>query len=233
MNVIIPAWTINDALVNLTENAINSIRQAKDTKIIIVDNASPIAGGMLREMADLYIRNKENLGYARAVNQGLRMCDKGEPVVISNNDIRVPVNWKEVAEEILKDKKVGSVHYRMIPYDQSFNPGTDTWKTGKERWCTSSFFVVRYKQLYDEGFLNSYDDWDYWLRMRKLGYTTAYTNKAEYQHMDSFTQQFVPQRGENDTRNREYFKTKWGAYPEEDFERRFPGQLALPWKPQP
>lgn len=233
IKVIIPCWIINESLVNLTENTVNSIRQAEGVEIIIVDNASPLAGGMLRELADLYIRNKENLGYAKAVNQGLKLCDKGELVAIANNDIRVPFQWKSVAEEILKDKKIGSVHYRMIAYNQPFNPGNETWKTGKERWCTSSFFVVRNVQLYDEGFLNSYDDWDFWKRMRDSGYTTAYTNKAEYQHMDSFTQQFIPQRGENDTRNREFFKQKWGVYPEDDFEKKFPGMLALPWKPMP
>ena len=233
MRVIIPCWIINEGLVNLTENAVNSIRQAKDTKIIIVDNGSPLAGGLLRELADLYIRNKENLGYAKAVNQGLKMCDKGEPVVVANNDVRVPPQWQDVALEILKDKKICSVHYRMIAYDQPFNPGNETWATGKERWCTSSFFVVRNLQLYDENFFNSYDDWNYWKEFRMKGYTTAYTNKAEYQHMDSYTQQFIPQRGENDARNREYFKKKWGMYPEEDFEKSFPGQLSMPWRPQP
>jgi GT2 family glycosyltransferase len=233
MRVIIPCWVINESLINLTENTVNSIRQAKDTEIIIVDNASTMAGGLLRELADTYIRNKTNLGYAKAVNQGLKLCDVAEPVVVSNNDVRVPPQWKDVAEEILENYQVGSVHYRMIAYDQPFNPGNETWVTGKERWCTSSFFVVRNVQLYDEGFLNSYDDWDMWKRMRDSGYTTAYTNKAEYQHMDSFSQQFVPQRGENDARNREYFKTKYGIYPEDEFENRFPGMLSKPWKPQP
>lgn len=232
MRVIIPCWLVNDSLVNLTENAVNSLRQ-KDVEIIIVDNASPMAGGMLRDMADLYIRNKENLGYARAVNQGLRMCNTGDLVAVSNNDIRVPANWKDVAEEILKDEKVGSVHYRMIPYDTHFTPGVDVWKTGKERWCTSSFFVVRYQQLYDEGFLNGYEDWSYWYEMRRTGLTQAYTNKAEYQHMDSFTQQILTDTEDRTKRNRDYYLKKYGKTPEQQFEEEFPGMLALPWKPMP
>ena len=233
MKVIIPCWLINQDLIDLTISAIESIRFGGDTQFILIDNGSPMGGGMLRELADVYIHNKENLGYAKAVNQGLKLCDKGEVVCIANNDIRVPPQWRRVAEEIIKDPKVGSVHFRMIGYNKPFSIGNDIWIGGKERWCTSSFFVVQNIQLYDEDFFNSYDDWDYWLRMRKQGFKQAYTNKVEYQHNDSFTQQFVPQRKENDARNREHFKIKHGDYPEALFEKEFPHELAKSWRPFP
>jgi len=230
MIVIMPCWLINEDLITLTKSAIESLG---DCELIIIDNASPLGGGYLRSVADVYIRNKDNLGYAKAVNEGLKLCDKGELVAISNNDIRVPSNWQQIALDILKDVKVGSVHFRMLPYDQPFTPGNDTWTSGKERWCTSSFFVVRNVQSYDENYLNNCDDWDFWKRMREQGYTTAYTNQAEYQHKDSFTQQLVAERSENDKKSREYFKSKWGLSPEEDFEKSFPGELAKQWRPFP
>lgn len=222
-----PVWIVNEDLVNLTIDAAESLKG----ELIIIDNGSPMGGGVMRELAHTYIRNKENLGYARAVNQGLKLC-KNETVAIANNDIKVSANWEDVANNILENKLVGSVHFRMIPYTQAFNPGNDIWIGGKERWCTSSFFVVRNRILYDENYLNTYDDWDYWKRFRKL-YKQAYTNKAEYQHVNSYTQQFVAKRSENDTKNREYFKKKHGGYPEDLFEKEFPGQLSQPWLPQP
>lgn len=225
-----PVWCINEQLLNLTDLAIQSLGQCEK---LIIDNGSTLGAGQLREWADLYVRNKTNLGYARAVNQGLKLSDPGEFVCISNNDIRVSENWSSIAKEILKDPSVGSVHFRMIPYTQAFHPGNDIWIGGKERWCTSSFFVVRNVQLYDENFLNSYDDWSFWLEMRRKGYKQAYTNKAEYQHLDSFTQQFIPNRNENDFKNREYFKNKHGEYAEILFEKEFPGQLQKPWRPFP
>jgi GT2 family glycosyltransferase len=228
IKTIMPCYNVSEQFINLTDLAIQSI---KPEHLILIDNASTCGAGQLREWADTYIRNKTNLGYARAVNQGLKLCD--DIAVVANNDIRVSPNWLEVTNEILKDPKVGSIHFRMIPYNQPFNPGNDTWIGGKERWCTASFFVVRNVQLYDENFLNSCDDWDFFKRLRKAGYKQAYTNKAEYQHMDSFTQQVVSQREEQDRKNKEYFREKWGLYPEEDFEKDFPGELAKPWKPQP
>lgn len=225
-----PVWSLSEQFINLTDNAVRSLG---DVFLTIIDNGSTYGAGQLREWADLYIRNKENLGYAPAVNQGLKLCDKDEIVCISNNDIRVSPGWQEIALDILKDPKVGSVHFRMILYDSPFNLGNEVWASGKERWCTSSFFVVRNIQLYDENYRNSIEDWDFWKRMREAGYTTAYTNKVEYQHLDSFTQQFNPTRAEQDQKNRDHFKEKWGLYPEEDFEKSFPGELAKPWRPMP
>lgn len=233
MKVIVPVWCINEQILQLTGLAIQSIKQAS-CEIILIDNGSTLGAGQLQAWADIYIRNEENLGYAKAVNQGLKLCGNGEIVTIANNDIKVSPNWQEVALEIINNyPKTGSVHFRMIPYYQPFNPGDDTWLGGKERWCTSSFFVVRNVQLYDENYLNSYDDWDFWKRIRERGFNQSYTNKAEYQHMDSFTQQFIPERSGNDAKNREYFRQKWGIYPEEDFERSFPGELRKPWRPFP
>lgn len=229
MKIIMPVWAIDDATINITENAIESL---KGNEILIVDNGSTVGAGKLREMSDIYIRLKQNMGYAKAVNIGLKQCLM-ETVAIANNDIRVSPNWETVSKEIMDMDGVGSVHFRMIPYDQPFNPGTDVWTTGKERWCSSSFFVVRAVQLYDEGFLNSLDDLDYWRRFREKGFKTAYTNKAEYQHMDSFTQQKIEKRSENDMKNHEYYRHKYGETSDEWLMRMYPDQMLLPWKPFP
>lgn len=231
MRVIMPVWAKDADLISLTENAINSLRE-NDVKITIIDNGSPIGGGALREWADEYVRNPVNLGYAPAVNQGLKL-HTGEIVAISNNDIRVPKQWISVSEEILKDPKVCSVHFRMIPYDQPFNAGNETWVEGKERWCSSSFFVVRADHLYDEHYFNTYDDWDFWKTWRTEGFKQAYTNKAEYQHLDSSTVNRMEKHLITNQENREYFKKKWGKYPEEDFAESFPDQIKIPWKPFP
>jgi len=230
--VIIPAWINDEETLTLTENAVNSIKN-EHTAFFIIDNGSTLGGGKMRELADVYIRLKNNLGYAKAVNLGLKACFGANAVVVANNDIRVSPNWLEVAEEILKDKEVGSVHFRMIPYNEPFKYGTDTWKEGKERWCSSSFFIVRLIQFYDDNYFNSCEDWDYWLRFREAGWKTAYTNKACYQHLDSHTAKKIVDREVHDKRNREYFKSKYGDYPEVLFAKKYKKQMEVPWKPMP
>jgi len=229
--VIIPVFSNDEETMVLTGNAVNSLK-TPESVFFIIDNGSTLGGGKMREMADVYIRLKNNLGYARAVNLGLKACLGVNAVVVANNDIRVSPNWLEVAEEILQDEKVGSVHFRMIGYDEPFSFGNDTWKEGKERWCSSSFFVMRLFQFYDDNYFNSCEDWAYWLEFRKT-FKTAYTNKACYQHLDSFTQKKIPNREENDKRNREYFKSKYGEYPEVLFEKQYPEQMKENWRPFP
>ncbi|HEX9504139.1 MAG TPA: glycosyltransferase [Patescibacteria group bacterium] len=234
--VVMPCWIINEELLELTKNAVESFGEVN---LIVVDNGSTVGGGYLRSVADTYIRNKENLGYARAVNQGLMLGELGKYTAISNNDIRVSSNWQEVAREVLLNDKAYSCHFRMIPYDEAFNHGDMTALTGKERWCSSSFFVLspaHRKFLYDEAYgLGGYEDYDYWYRVRTEGLYTAYTNKASYQHKDSSTQNLLNQeeRAKEDQRRREYFKSKFGEYPDILFAKTYPEQMKERWKPMP
>lgn len=225
MTIVLPVYLKSEELLELTRSAVESFGKAT---LIIIDNGSPLGGGYLRSIADIYIRNQENLGYAKAVNQGLKLS-KDEFIAIANNDVRVSPNWQEVAFEILEKPDVYSCHFKMIDYEDPMVVGEKTWLTGKERWCSSSFFVIKSSQplLYDEEFLNSYDDWDYWFRVRTKGLCTAYTNKAVYQHKHSSTSQIMPEREKVTIKNREYFKTKWGEYPEELFTKQFPEQMKI------
>ncbi len=209
--------------------AVDSINEAHDVEMIIVDNGSTFAPGYLREVSDIYIRNKENIGYPGAVNQGLAVAT-GDVLCISNNDIRVPKNIFSTGLDILKDPKIGSVHYKMIPYDAEFNFGDKVWKTGKERWCTSSFFLVKREALpegnYDLNFgMGGYDDWDFQNRIRHInGWITAYTNKSAYQHWGSWTLSKIPEF-QKSHQNREYFKEKYGEYAEDIWARLYPDQM--------
>jgi len=227
MKVIMPVFNVSEQFVNLTDLAIQSLGKCE---LILVDNGSTVGAGLLRDWADIYIRNKNNLGYAKAVNQGLKLCEKGELVAVANNDIKVSEGWEAIAEEIMQDKSVVSVHFTMLPYDEPFRLGDKVWITGKERWCTGSFFVMRNWELYDEGFLNSYDDWDMHYRMYQAGLKTAYTNKAQYQHMNSFTQQIMPEREKINQVNREYFIKKHGEEPEKLWFKMFPDQMSQDYK---
>lgn len=227
-----PVYQVDDGGVNLTKLALESLREIS-VRIIIVDDVSKMGSGFLKANADVYIKNETNVGFAASVNNGLRVSKTGY-VAIANNDIRVSPSWLKVAEKILKNKKVGSVHFRMIPYDQPFNPGEKTWLKGKERWTHFSFLVIRNRiQKMDPKFYNTFGDWDYLYRLREKGYFTAYTNKAEFQHLDTYTVARMPEMTERNKQNHEYFKEKHGEYPEETFARDYPRQMVIPWRPFP
>lgn len=223
ITVVIPCWVLNEQILELTKNCIDSLG---DVFLIIIDNASPMGGGYLREKADLYVRNKENLGFAKAMNQGLKLA-KTKYVALVSNDTRPSPNWQEVAREVLALPKAYTCHFRMTNYDVPFQYGNKIIETGKERWCTAAFFVMlteNYKEYFDENFFNSFDDWDLFLRIRRNTFNTVYTDKACFQHHHSFTQKFVGFKGTAE--NREYFKKKHGKDPDELLAELYPDQVA-------
>ncbi len=192
VSIVQPAWILNEDCLQLTRESLTGM---ENFPLILVDNASPVGGGFLRSKADVYIRNKVNLGFAKAVNQGIRLA-KTRYVAILSNDVRVSFNWADVAEEVLRgdpSDSTFSVHFRMTDYDVPFVYGNQIAQQGRERWCTAAFFVLdRQKELYfAEDYFNSFEDWDLFYRARHEGYKTAYTDKACYQHKHSFTQKLV------------------------------------------
>lgn len=212
----------------LTRNTIESLGDG--IRLIIIDDASQCGGGYLRSEADIYIRNRTNLGYAASVNRGLRLADS-QYIAISNNDVRISSNWKEVSDEVFKsDEGIYSCHFRMTDYDVPFEYGDKVITSGKERWCHASFFVINKRFglfFYDEHFFNTYDDWDYFQSVRESGFRQAYTDKAQFQHIHSATIPTMVKHTERNEENKEYFKSKWGDYAENLFAAKFPDQMII------
>ncbi len=239
-SIVMLAYDLDSFFADMSMTAFKSISDASGEKeFIVVDNGSVVGSGQWKGLPEVYIRNKTNQGYPKAVNQGVALAT-GEFIAIANNDIKVSPNWLEVALETFKDPKVGSVHYRMDGYSEERPLGNETWVGGKEKWCSSSFFVIRREAFlgYDESYgLGGYDDWDFWHRVRDIeGWKQAYTNKARYQHRDSSTQIALDDgisRAKRDSENREYFKQKYGEYADVLFAQKFPEQVSQSWRPFP
>ncbi|MEK6884088.1 MAG: glycosyltransferase, partial [Nanoarchaeota archaeon] len=111
ISIIIPIYNFTQELYQLTVDMLKSIKTtivSKDDnlEIIIIDNGSTV--GEVKDWPDIYIRNKINLGFCKAVNQGFKLAT-GDLITVANNDIRVSPNWFEVTKEIFNSNpKVGS-----------------------------------------------------------------------------------------------------------------------------
>lgn len=244
---IVPVWINDQNTLDLTKAAIENFKTApSEAELILIDNASSLGGGYLREEADIYIRNEANLGYTPAVNQGLKLAT-GEVITVCNNDILISSNWLAVAEPILRDPTVGVLHFRMVHYHKFglILYGNGVAKEGKERWCTNSFFAttrifldkLRIAEkletdepnpgLFDENFGKGiYDDYDWHWRIDQAGFKQAYTDQAYYAHKMGYSFKKMPTEEYEAMikKNLAYFKSKWGKDPEELFKERWSDQ---------
>ena len=97
----------------------------RPTEWPIQDLWEALAMYLIKGPDDWLIRNDKNLGYAKAVNQGLKLASDSL-VAIVNNDTIISPNWQEVAKEVLSDSKTYSCHPRMINYTDEFKYGNKT-----------------------------------------------------------------------------------------------------------
>jgi glycosyltransferase involved in cell wall biosynthesis len=235
LSIIIPCYLKNEELLQLTKNAIHSFREADlpEYELILIDDGSPMGSGYLREEADTYVLHTKNCGFIKSVNDGLRIA-RGKYVAVANNDIRVAPNFFKVAKSIFKEHaRVISVHPRMLFYDEIVEYGKQTYLTGRERWCQSSFFIMRNQDdrlpEHFQGTGGAYEDWYYWAKLRKV-YQTAYTTKTCFRHKDSSTTQVVGESSKHHKENAELFKQEFGEYPEDYLSKLYPSQMREDWR---
>lgn len=96
---------------HFTERCIASVRRYTPTphEIILVDNGSARETvERVRALADVFIANERNEGFARANNQGLARA-RGDLVVILNNDTEVNTGWLDGVGELALQDDVGIV----------------------------------------------------------------------------------------------------------------------------
>lgn len=119
--IVIPSYGVPDYL----RLCLASIRQFTDSgtfRVIVVDNASdrPVQD-VLDEFDTLpqfsVVRNSMNLGFSRAVQQGIELTDQGEDTVIMNNDALVTPGWlNELSSVAHRYQDAGMVAPRQVVF---------------------------------------------------------------------------------------------------------------------
>lgn len=183
VDIAIPSWNQS----KLAVACLQSIRQhTTDYRLIFVDNGSApaefaVIETELKRHPHLLVRNHRNLGFVKAVNQGLCLST-AEYVVLLNNDTEVAPGWIEKLQAPFADSRVGAVG--------PVTTTTDCWQ-GREpvqpgyRLISATsmlaFFCVMFSRqcindvgLLDESFgVGLADDDDYCRRIHDEGYHLA------------------------------------------------------------
>ena len=106
--VVVPAWNAWE----FTERCLRSLRPTlgSDDQVVVVDNGSTDgtrAGLAGYEWVEV-VANDQNLGFARACNQGAALA-RGSIVVFLNSDTIVPVGWLDELLRPFEESDVGAV----------------------------------------------------------------------------------------------------------------------------
>ncbi len=234
-SIIIPVWN-NAALTRQCLTALAEVTDDVTYEVILVDNGSTDGvQDFLRTLGGdvQVIRNEENLGFAKACNQGARAA-RGEFLVFLNNDTIPLKGWlSALVEDIRAHAEVavvgskllfedGSIQHAGVAFSRECLMPYHMYRGGRaeaacanrrrELQCvTAACMLVRrsvFEQVdgFDEGYRNGFEDVDLCLKIRKQAWKIVYQPKSVLYHLESKT----PGRKAHDLDNGRRLHERWG-----------------------
>lgn len=236
-SIIIPTWNRSE----LTRQCLTALADNTSDisfEVILVDNGS--TDGTRDWLSTLggdvqLILNKENLGFAKACNQGARVA-RGKYLVFLNNDTIPLKGWlKALVDEVEAYPEVGIVGSKLLyedgtvqhagvvlnraeglPYHiyKGFSGDSPVVNQRREyQVVTAACLLIRralFRELggFDEGFRNSFEDVDLCLKAGERGSRVVYQPRSVLYHLESQT----PGRKLHDDSNAKRLLDRWGPH---------------------
>jgi len=235
VSVILVLW--NQA--ELTFSCLDTLAREFDVaiEIIIVDNASSDHTGALLERLNgaHIIRNDTNIGFVRAVNQGVNAA-RGEHILLLNNDAMLrPKSLAAAVETIESEPNTGAVGGRIVlPNGRLQEAGSIIWRDGSclgyardehaesgkamfrrdVDYCSGAFLLFRrdtFQALggFDEAFAPAYyEETDFCLRLWESGFRVVFDPRVVIDHFEFGSSEKSEDALALQSRNREIFLSK-------------------------
>lgn len=203
-------------------------------EVIVVDNGSTDGTTAYARARARVVRNETNLGFAKAINQGMRAA-RGRYLVWLNNDVVVTPGWLErlieCADRAPWIAAVGPCTNETVGFQRVEAPAlkrprdlamfSQAWAlrhAGQAQGVhrLTGFCLLLKREAVDRvGFLDerfgvgTYEEFDYCLRLRQAGYDLAVARDAFVLHHGHKTFRSFAAMAEQARRNREIFLDKW------------------------
>lgn len=230
-DIIIPIWNQRER----TERCLESLLRHADSSIrlILIDNGSkPPTRDWLQAFAPRsrvpiqILRNSKNLGFIKAVNQGIRAA-RSPWICLLNNDTIVTDGWlAEMTRVAEADPRIGLVnptsnslgfHAGKTPLEEYAR----ALRTQAGRWTELTtalgFCLLAHRTLFDRiGLLDeqfgmgNFDDDDLSRRTREAGLLCVRAAAAYVYHEEKVSFRELPGSEEEFRENRGRFEKKWG-----------------------
>lgn len=231
-DIIIPVWN----QLAFTKDCIESIAKntGGDYRIVVVDNASDYETRTylegLRSSGELplvLMRNEDNLGFVKAVNQGMAFSD-ADFVCLLNNDTVVASGWLEEMIAVANSSDgIGLVNPSSNNLGQRPEHGEPVERYAAKLVSEKGKYVelgaaIGFCMLIKRGVINkiglmdeiygmgNFEDTDYSRKAVQAGYLCVRSRGAYVYHRESSSFGKVRTFNEDFNRNREIFEFRWG-----------------------
>lgn len=147
ISVVIVAWNAERYL-KLCLDSLSAAPPRRSFEVIVVDNAS--ADGTVEMLTTLYpwvklTRNKENLGFSKGNNVGIRQC-QGRYIALVNPDVQLLPGCLDALGEFLdQNPKVGCVGPRVLNPDMTMQSTCRRFPTLWNNFCSATGLATAFK----------------------------------------------------------------------------------------
>jgi GT2 family glycosyltransferase len=192
-------------------------------EVIVVDNASKDGSALMMTKnfkQVILIKNKENFGFAKAINQGIRKS-KGKFVLLLNPDLLLKKSSLDsMVNFAKKEPSLGAIGGRLLDPDGSVQGSCFYLPTLWRAIINSKFFlkyapqgkkakevevisgaafliprkIIKEVGLLDERYFLYFEDLDYCRRIKKADLKVFYLPQAEFIHFEGASGKTVPQQ---------------------------------------
>jgi len=206
ISIIILNWNKKDLLAKCLET-LKDNTDYDNYRVVAVDNGSEDGSSEMVEQSFKWaelVENKENLGFSKGNNVGIKYALKNHDpdfVLLLNNDTEII--QKDWLKELVKAGSVEGIGIttgvELHPHQiATFYGGNENTKfaISDSKGETGSCLLIKRGVIEKIGLLDeifspySSEDVDYFARVRKAGYKTAYTRKAPIFHHVSASRSF-------------------------------------------
>ena len=230
-DIIIAVWNEPEA----TKNCLEGVIKYTDFtyRLIIIDNGSdPETAQYLDSLKDkvadlMLIRNKENIGYVQAINQGFKLSN-ADYVCLLNNDTIVTEGWLAEMIKIFEENlSVGIVNpssntlAQALPEGETPDSYAEKIKIFTGQWgelgqCSGFCMLIKREVIekigiFDEAYeVGYFEESDYCRKTQKLGFRFARAKAAYVYHIDRLTFDKRLDKEALFEKNRALFESRWG-----------------------
>jgi GT2 family glycosyltransferase/SAM-dependent methyltransferase/tetratricopeptide (TPR) repeat protein len=223
-SIIVPVWN-RLAMTRDCLTALSQIQDQPEYEVIVVDNGS--TDGTQNFLHSLggdvqVILNKENLGFAKACNQGAQAA-KGRYLVFLNNDTIPQPGWLSSLVLEADAHPDGTIQHagvvrdcqHLLPYHiYKFFAGDHPAVNKRREFqiVTAACLLIRrsiFEEVggFDEGYVNGFEDADLCLKVKACGHAVVYQPRSVVVHLESQTSG----RKMHENANAARFLDRWGA----------------------